>query len=69
MSLDQQIQACEDRISQLEQTKRMMVTNFNDLRIEQNQSKSESDLNRIDADLDESYQHYAILKIRRMMGF
>jgi hypothetical protein len=59
MSLDQQIRIYEDRINQLEQMKRTLIL----------QSSDNSDLNRIDVDLDENYQHIAILKIRKMMGF
>ncbi len=69
MNLDQQIQACEDRISQLEQMKRTMVTKSGDLQTEHNKSTSDPDINRINADLDEHYQHYTVLKIRRMMDF
>jgi len=69
MNLDQQIQACEDRINQLEQMKRNLASNTDNIQTDNNQSVSESDLNRIIVDLDEKYHHYAVLKIRRMMGF
>lgn len=69
MSLDQQIQACEDKINQLEQMKRNLVSDSNDLQVDKNPSGSESYLNRINVDLDKNYQHIAVLKIRRMMGF
>jgi hypothetical protein len=69
MNLDQQIQACENRISQLEQIKRTMVTKSDDLQAEGNNNTSEKDINRINADLDEHYHHYTLLKIRKMMGF
>jgi hypothetical protein len=59
MSLDQQIRIYEDRINQLEQMKRTLIL----------QSSDNSDLSRINVDLDENYQHIAILKIRKMMGF
>jgi hypothetical protein len=59
MSLDQQIRIYEDRINHLEQMKRTLIL----------QSSDNSDLNRINVDLDENYQHIAILKIRKMMGF
>jgi hypothetical protein len=59
MSLDQQIRSYEDRINQLEQMKRTLIL----------QSSDNSDLYRINIDLDENYQHIAILKIRKMMGF
>jgi hypothetical protein len=59
MSLDQQIRIYEDRINQLEQMKRTLIL----------QSSANSDLSRINVDLDENYQHIAILKIRKMMGF
>ena len=69
MNLDQQIQACENRISQLEQIKRTMITKSNDLQAEGNINTSGNDINKIKADLDEHYQHYTVLKIRKMMGF
>jgi hypothetical protein len=69
MSLDQQIQACEDRINQLEQMKRNLVSDLDNLQTNTNNSTSESYLNRINVDLDENYQHIAVLKIRRMMDF
>lgn len=69
MNLDQQIQACEDRINQLEQMKRKLASNNDNFQTDINQPMSESDLNRIIVDLDEKYHHYAVLKIRRMMGF
>jgi hypothetical protein len=59
MSLDQQIRIYEDRINQLEQMKRTVIL----------QSSDNADLSRINVDLDENYQHMAILKIRKMMGF
>jgi excinuclease UvrABC nuclease subunit len=59
MSFDQQIRIYEDRINQLEQMKRTLIL----------QSSDNSDLSRINVDLDENYQHIAILKIRKMMGF
>ena len=60
MSLDQQIRIYEDRINQLEQMKRTLILQSNE---------NSGDLNRINVDLDENYQHIAILKIRKMMGF
>jgi hypothetical protein len=69
MSLDQQIQACEDRINQLEQMKRQLASDTGSLQTDNNRSTPESYINRINIDLDENYQHYAVLKIRRMMGF
>lgn len=69
MSLDQQIQACEDRINQLEQMKRNLVSDSDNVQTNTNNSTSESYLNRINVDLDENYQHIAVLKIRRMMDF
>ena len=69
MSLDQQIQACEDRINQLEQMKRNLVSDSDNVQTNTNNSTPESYLNRINIDLDENYQHIAVLKIRRMMDF
>jgi len=53
MNLDQQIQACENRISQLEQIKRTMITKSNDLQAEGNINTSGNDINKIKADLPE----------------
>lgn len=69
MSLDQQIRLYEDRISQLEQMKRTLILQ-NNIQSENNDSNLPyQDLNRINVDIDESYEHIAILKIRKMMGF
>jgi hypothetical protein len=69
MSLDQQISLYEDRISQLEQMKRILILQ-NNIQPESNDSNlHDHDLNRINVDLDESYEYVAILKIRKMMGF
>ncbi|KPK85879.1 MAG: hypothetical protein AMS27_06385 [Bacteroides sp. SM23_62_1] len=69
MSIEQQIQACEDRINRLEQMKQKFISELANHQSDNNQSGEESYLNRINIDLDENYQHYAVLKIRRMMGF
>jgi hypothetical protein len=69
MSLDQQIRICEDRINQLEQMKRNLFTNTGSLNGNDNSNLSENYIGRINLDLDENYQHVAILKIRKMMGF
>lgn len=69
MSLDQQIRICEDRINQLEQMKRNLFTNTGSLNGNDNSNLSENYIGRINVDLDENYQHVAILKIRKMMGF
>ena len=69
MSLDQQIKLYEDRINQLEQMKRTLILQDNIQPISDDRNLPEKDMNRINVDLDESYEHVAILKIRRMMGF
>ena len=69
MSLDQQISLYEDRINQLEQMKRSLILQKNILLNNNDITLPEEDLNRINIDLDKSYEHIAILKIRRMMGF
>jgi len=69
MSLDQQISFFEDRINQLEQTKRILILQNNSHLIKNNADLPAEDLNRINVDLDETYEKMAILKIRKMMGF
>jgi hypothetical protein len=69
MSLDQQISLYEDRISQLEQMKRILILQNNIQPGSNNGNSPDHDLSRINVDLDESYEYIAILKIRKMMGF
>ena len=69
MSLDQQIKICEDRITQLEQMKRTLITKTDFSSGQRGSNSSENYISRINVDLDENYQHVAILKIRKMMGF
>jgi hypothetical protein len=69
MSLDQQIRLYEDRINQLEQMKRIVILQNNAQPPINENNPPVEDLNRINIDLDKSYEHVAILKIRRMMGF
>lgn len=69
MSLDQQIRIYEDRINQLEQMKRTLITKTGNFSGKDESNLSENYISRIDMDLDENYQHVAILKIRKMMGF
>jgi pantothenate kinase-related protein Tda10 len=69
MSLDQQIKIYEDRINQLEQMKRTLITKTGNLPGENDFDLSGNYLSRINVDLDENYQHITILKIRKMMGF
>jgi hypothetical protein len=69
MSLDQQISIYEDRINQLEQMKRTLILQNYESSVKNDTGLSEDDLNRINVDLDDSYEHVAVLKIRKMMGF
>ncbi len=69
MSLDQQIRLYEDRINQLEQMKRILILQNNIQPVCDDSDLPEKDLNRINVDIDQSYEHIAILKIRKMMGF
>jgi molybdenum cofactor biosynthesis enzyme MoaA len=69
MSFDQQIKIYEDRITQLEEMKRTLLSKSGYFSEKNNTEVSENYLNRINVDLDENYQHMAILKIRKMMGF
>jgi hypothetical protein len=69
MSFEQQIKIYEDRIAQLEDIKRTLLSrNGHFFGISDNEIL-ENYLSRINVDLDENYQHVAILKIRKMMGF
>ena len=70
MNLDQQIQACESRISQLEQLKHSWhLSTSNDHPSGNAASTGQPDLEHIEQSLDENYRQIALLKIRRMMGY
>jgi hypothetical protein len=69
MSLDQQITFYEDRINQLEQMKRTLIVQNNSATVNDYSNLPDENLNRINVDINESYEHIAILKIRKMMGF
>ena len=49
--------------------KRTLLTNTGNFSEKDDSSLSENYISRINLDLDENYQHVAILKIRKMMGF
>lgn len=69
MSFDQQIKIYEDRITQLEEMKRALLSKSGYFPGKNDTEISENYLSRINVDLDENYQHVTILKIRKMMGF
>ena len=69
MSIDQQIQMYEERITRLEELKRNLLSGIRNLSGTRESEMSENYLSRINVDLDENYQHITILKIRKMMGF
>ncbi len=69
MSLDQQIKIYEDRITELEQIKRTLLMKTGNSSEQRDSDVSENYISRINVDLDENYQHIAILKIRKMMEF
>jgi hypothetical protein len=70
MNLDQQIQACETRISQLEHLKHSWHLHSSDnMPSRNNSSPDQQDLEHIEKSLDENYRQMALLKIRRMMGY
>ncbi len=69
MSFDQQIKIYEDRITQLEEIKRTLLSKNGFFSGMKGNEIVENYLSRINVDLDENYQHVAILKIRKMMGF
>ncbi|KPL12761.1 MAG: hypothetical protein AMS23_02025 [Bacteroides sp. SM1_62] len=63
MSIDQQIQQCEEKITVLENWKRARALGQLD---QQQMQNYEGNLER---DLDKEYEHITLLKIRRMMGY
>jgi hypothetical protein len=63
MSIDQQIQECEERIANLENWKRAMTMG------ELDQQKMQPYEGNLESDLDKAYEHVTLLKIRRMMGY
>lgn len=63
MSIDQQIQQCEEKIADLENWKRTSVLG------EMDQQQMQNYRGNLDSDLDKEYEQIALLKIRRMMGY
>ncbi len=63
MSIDQQIQQCEEKIADLENWKRASALG------EMDQQQMQSYNGNLDGDLDKEYEQVALLKIRRMMGY
>lgn len=63
MSIDQQIQQCEEKITDLENWKRARVMG----ELEQQQMQPYN--GNLEIDLDKEYEQIALLKIRRMMGY
>ena len=70
MILDKQIDACEQRISQLQQLKRSWQLQSSEHSIPgDNASDDYQNLEQVEKGLDENYKQIALLKIRRMMGY
>ena len=63
MSIDQQIQQCEEKIANLENWKRANASGNLD------QQQMQHYGGNLDSDLDREYEQIALLKIRRMMGY
>jgi len=63
MSIDQQIQQCEEKIADLENWKRASALG------ELDQQQMHLYTGNLDSDLDKEYEQIALLKIRRMMGY
>jgi hypothetical protein len=63
MSIDQQIQQCEEKIANLENWKRASALG------EVDQQQMMNYKGNLDRDLDKEYEQIALLKIRRMMGY
>jgi U3 small nucleolar ribonucleoprotein component len=62
MSIDQQIQQCEEKIADLENWKRAKAMG----ELEQQMQPYNGNL---ESELDKEYEQIALLKIRRMMGY
>jgi hypothetical protein len=69
MSIDQQIEMYEERITRLEEVKRSLLSGVRNLSGATDSQMSDHYLSRINMDLDKNYEHMTILKIRKMMGF
>ena len=63
MSIEQQIQQCEEKIADLENWKRARAMG----ELEQQQMQFEK--GKLESELDKEYEQIALLKIRRMMGY
>lgn len=63
MSIDQQIQQCEEKIATLENWKRASALG------EMDRQQMMNYKGNLDRDLDKEYEQIALLKIRRMMGY
>jgi len=63
MSIDQQIQQCEEKIADLENWKRARAMG----ELEQQQMQLSN--GNLESELDKEYEQIALLKIRRMMGY
>jgi hypothetical protein len=63
MSIDQQIQQCEEKIANLENWKRARAMG------ELDQHQMQNYAGNLEGDLDKEYEQFALLKIRRMMGY
>ena len=63
MSIDQQIQQCEEKIADLENWKRARAMG------EPEQQQMQFNHGNLESELDKEYEQIALLKIRRMMGY
>ncbi len=63
MSIEQQIQQCEERIALLEDCRRARALG------ELDQPQMHPYDGNLERDLDQAYEHITLLKIRRMMGY
>jgi hypothetical protein len=63
MSIDQQIQQCEEKIADLENWKRARAMG------ELGQQQMQHYSGNLESELDKEYEQIALLKIRRMMGY
>ena len=69
MSIDQQIQACENKIQELEQMKRSFAAGEPSWNHFDSTNKNSLHIDQIEKNLDENYKQMTLLKIRRMMGY
>jgi hypothetical protein len=70
MNIDQQIQAFENKIMQLEQMKKSYLLSTSGWNPQHDaQNSAGRNIHEIEKNLDDTYREITILKIRKMMGY